>query len=131
MRASDVTDPDHIQPISQPMQFGPVIDLLPRVLPDGIGASVNLASWQPPAVFGWLKSQAHVDAAEMLRTFNCGIGLVLVVAAAKADAVIAALKAEGEAPVIMGATEKGRGVKSEAKGKGEAEAVHYEGALRL
>ena len=108
---------------------GGLTENLPRVLPDGIAAHIDLSRWQAPPVFGWLARQGRLDDAEMLRTFNCGIGLVLVVAAAEADAVCAMLRSAGEAPVIIGATEKGRGVKSEAKGKGEAEAVRYEGRL--
>ena len=82
-----------------------------------------------PPVFGWLATQGALDDAEMLRTFNCGIGLIIVAEAAKRDAVIAALEAAGEKPVVIGAIEPGRGVKSEAKGKGEAEAVRYSGTL--
>ena len=67
----------------------------------------------------------------MLRTFNCGIGLVLVAAQADADKVLATLRAAGEAPVRIGEIEPGRGVKSQAKGKGEAEAVRYSGKLEF
>ena len=63
----------------------------------------------------------------MLRTFNCGIGLILVAAAEQADAVLTALTAAGESPTVIGEIEPGRGVKSSAKGKGEAEAVRYSG----
>ena len=108
---------------------GGLSENLPRVLPDGIGARVDLTSWRAPAVFGWLMARGHLDDAEMLRTFNCGIGLVLVVDADKADAVLEALRAGGEAPLVIGSTQTGRGVKSDAKGKGEAEAVHYSGQL--
>ena len=110
---------------------GGLTENLPRVLPDGIAAHVDLSRWQAPAVFGWLMRQGRLDAAEMLRTFNCGIGLVLVVARTSADAVLAVLRAHGESPVVIGETEAGRGVKSDAKGKGEAEAVRYSGALAL
>ena len=67
----------------------------------------------------------------MLRTFNCGLGLVVVAARSEADAVSAALIASGEAPVVIGEIEPGRGVKSQAKGKGEAEAVRYSGKLEF
>ena len=73
---------------------------------------------------------ARLDEEEMLRTFNCGLGLVLVARQDAATAVVAALRAAGEAPVVIGAIEPGRGIKSQAKGKGEAEAVHYVGAPR-
>ena len=82
-------------------------------------------------MFGWLARAGSLDDAEMLRTFNCGIGLVLVVAAGEAEAVLAALAAAGEAATVIGAIEPGRGVKSQAKGKGEAEAVRYSGKLEL
>ena len=108
---------------------GGLTENLPRVLPDGIAAHVDLACWKAPPVFGWLAAQGGLDDAQMLRTFNCGIGLVLVAEAAKAEAVLAALRDGGEAPVVIGATEPGRGIKSEAKGKGEAEAVRFSGGL--
>jgi phosphoribosylformylglycinamidine cyclo-ligase len=84
-----------------------------------------------PPVFGWLQRAAGIDDAEMLRTFNCGLGLVLVVAKQAADAVIARLRQDGEQAIAIGAIEPGRGVKSQAKGKGEAEAVRYSGRLAL
>ena len=108
---------------------GGLSENVPRVLPDGIAAHIDLGSWQAPAVFGWLKAASKLDAAEMLRTFNCGVGLVLVVAREGAEAAMRALAAAGEAPVRIGETEQGRGVKSQAKGKGEAEAVRYSASL--
>ncbi len=110
---------------------GGLSENLPRVLPAGLAAHVDLASWQAPAVFGWLARAGSLDDTEMLRTFNCGIGLVLVVAAGEAEAVLAALAAAGEAATVIGAIEPGRGVKSQAKGKGEAEAVRYSGKLEF
>jgi phosphoribosylformylglycinamidine cyclo-ligase len=108
---------------------GGLSENLPRVLPDGIAAHVDLGAWQAPAVFAWLAQAGRLDEAEMLRTFNCGIGLVLAVAADGADAVMQALRSAGEAPVRIGGLEPGRGIKSAAKGKGEAEAVRYSGRL--
>ena len=66
----------------------------------------------------------------MLRTFNCGIGMVAVVAQAEADAPLRTLESAGEAPLVIGQIEPGRGIKSQAKGKGEAEAVRYSGGLQ-
>jgi len=77
-------------------------DNLPRVLPDDVGIAVDLGAVSAPPVFGWLAREGGVAEAEMLRTFNCGIGMAVVVDAAKADAVIAALEAAGEAPVRLG-----------------------------
>ncbi len=108
---------------------GGLSENLPRVLPAGFAAHVDLATWRAPAVFGWLARAGRLDDAEMLRTFNCGIGLVLVVAGDQADGVAAALAAAGEAPIAIGEIEAGRGAKTQAKGKGEAEAVRYSGKL--
>ena len=108
---------------------GGLSENLPRVLPDGIAAHVDLATLPRNPVFAWLATQGRLDDAEMLRTFNCGVGLILVVDAATSSAVMQHLAASGESPVIVGELEKGRGVKSQAKGKGEAEAVRYSGRL--
>jgi phosphoribosylformylglycinamidine cyclo-ligase len=108
---------------------GGLSENLPRILPAGLAAHVGLAAWKAPAVFGWLQRAGRLDDPEMLRTFNCGIGLVVVTAKEQASAVQAALTAAGEAPLAIGEVEPGRGVKSQAKGKGEAEAVRYSGQL--
>lgn len=81
---------------------GGLTENLPRVLPKGVGGEIDLARWQPPPVFGWLKATAGVDDAEMLRTFNCGIGMVLVVGAERASDVLESLRTHGEAPVVIG-----------------------------
>lgn len=75
---------------------------IPRVLPKGIGAKLDLTKVSPPAVFGWLSSQGGVAESEMLRTFNCGVGMVVVVSSDKADDVIAVLEANGESVIRMG-----------------------------
>jgi phosphoribosylformylglycinamidine cyclo-ligase len=108
---------------------GGLTENLPRVLPEGMAAHVDLAAWRAPAVFGWLRRAGNLDDQEMLRTFNCGIGLVAVVEREGSGDVIRILRDAGEAPLPIGAIERGRGVKSQAKGKGEAEAVRYSGRL--
>ncbi|MBX9590695.1 MAG: phosphoribosylformylglycinamidine cyclo-ligase [Hyphomonadaceae bacterium] len=108
---------------------GGLSENLPRVLPEGIAAHVDLDAWRAPTVFGWLKEAGRLDEMEMLRTFNCGIGMVAVVARDAAEAAIEVLAAAGERPIRIGEIEPGRGVKSQAKGKGEAEAVRYSGTL--
>jgi len=110
---------------------GGLSENLPRILPAGLAAHVDLAAWRAPAVFGWLRSTGNLDDEEILRTFNCGMGLVVIAEKAHADDVLAALRAAGEMPVVIGETEPGRGVKSQAKGKGEAEAVRYSGKLEF
>ena len=108
---------------------GGLSENLPRVLPAGLAAHVDLATFKAPPVFEWLRRAGNLDDAEMLRTFNCGIGMVVVADAAKVAGVMAALTAAGEQPVVIGALEPGRGIKSNAKGKGEAEAVRYSGVM--
>jgi phosphoribosylformylglycinamidine cyclo-ligase len=110
---------------------GGLSENVPRILPAGIAAHIDLTTWKSPAVFRWLAKAGRLDDAEMLRTFNCGIGLVLVVAKADAKKVLAKLRKAGETATIIGALEPGRGVKSQAKGKGEAEAVRYSGKLEF
>jgi phosphoribosylformylglycinamidine cyclo-ligase len=58
---------------------------LPRVLPDGVHAVIDAGSWQRPAVFRWLQQQGRIPEAELLRTFNCGVGMVVCVAAEDAE----------------------------------------------
>ncbi len=108
---------------------GGLSENIPRVMPDGLAAHVDLAKIPMPAVFGWLRNAGRLDETEMLRTFNCGIGMVVIVDPGRVDAVLSALRSEGEAPVILGDVEAGRGGKSSAKGKGAAEAVRYSGSL--
>ena len=110
---------------------GGLSENLPRVLPPTVSATVDLTSWQPPAVFGWLAKAGRLSDAEMLRTFNCGIGMVAVVAKDGADALVRLMQEWGEAPVIIGEVTPPGGEKSSAKGKGDTWAVRYEGALRL
>jgi phosphoribosylformylglycinamidine cyclo-ligase len=82
---------------------GGLIENLPRMfVDDSLAALVDLDSWQRPAVFGWLAQAGNVAEAEMLRTFNCGIGFVLCIAAADAADALAALNDAGETPVVIG-----------------------------
>jgi len=108
---------------------GGLSENLPRVLPADVAARVDLSSWSAPAVFGWLASVGRLEDTEMLRTFNCGIGMVVVADKARSPAVLAALKEAGEAAVVIGDITAPTGTKSDAKGKGEAWAVAYEGRL--
>ena len=108
---------------------GGLSENLPRVMPDKLAARVDLSAVAVPPVFGWLQRIAGLGEAEMLRTFNCGVGMVVVADKARADAVLGAVRNAGELPFVLGEIEPGRGIKSEAKGKGLAEAVHYTGRL--
>jgi phosphoribosylformylglycinamidine cyclo-ligase len=69
---------------------------LPRCLPDTVAARVDTRAWTRAPIFDWLKQAGQIDDAEMLRTFNCGIGLCVVVSAADANAAIDHLSASGE-----------------------------------
>jgi len=81
---------------------GGLTENLPRVLPDPLAAEIDLAALRPQPVFGWLARAGAVSDAEMLRTFNCGVGMVAIAAPGEADAVIAALRDAGEAPYPIG-----------------------------
>jgi phosphoribosylformylglycinamidine cyclo-ligase len=109
---------------------GGLTENLPRVLPDTVAARIDLQSFTAPPVFGWLAQAGRLDDAEMLKTFNCGIGMVVVAAKSEADAVLAALREAGETPAVIGAVTAPGGAKSDAKGKGDAWAVAYAGTLR-
>jgi len=90
---------------------GGITENLPRVLPAGLGAEVDLSAWTPPAVFGWLRAAGGLAEAEMLRTFNCGIGMIAAVAADRAGALAAVLAAAGERVVPLGVVAAGDGVR--------------------
>ena len=77
---------------------------LPRCLPDTIAARIDTAAWTRAPIFDWLQQAGELDDAEMLRTFNCGIGLCVVVGAADVDAAIAQLTASGETVWKIGET---------------------------
>lgn len=75
---------------------------IPRVLPKHLAAEIDLAAVQVPPVFSWLAKTGGVESREMLRTFNCGVGMIAVVAGENVAAVSAALEAEGETVVTLG-----------------------------
>jgi phosphoribosylformylglycinamidine cyclo-ligase len=74
---------------------GGLTENIPRVLPQAVAARIDPSRWPQPAVFKWLKKQGNIDDAEMHRTFNCGIGMVLVVSAANAPSALDTLAAHG------------------------------------
>ena len=89
---------------------GGLTENLPRVLPDGLGAEIDLDAWTLPPVFAWLSQAGGIAEREMLKTFNSGIGMVLAVAADKAAAIEALLASEGETVVRLGQVQPGAGV---------------------
>ena len=83
---------------------------LPRALPEGTVARLDAARWDVPPVFRWLAQAGGIAADEMLRVFNCGIGMVLIVAAdERSRGAGALLEAEGERVFTIGAVEAGDG----------------------
>jgi phosphoribosylformylglycinamidine cyclo-ligase len=86
---------------------GGITENLPRILPSAVSAHVHLNAISVPAVFGWLAAKGGVAETEMLRTFNCGIGMILVVPVADIEAVMAHFSDEGIAACHLGSlTEK-------------------------
>jgi phosphoribosylformylglycinamidine cyclo-ligase len=100
---------------------GGITENLPRALPDGLDADVDLSAWVPMSVFGWLAKCAGIAEAEMLRTFNCGIGMVVVADANRAGHIIDAFQESGDRATRIGTL---------VAGEGEPK-VRYHGALKL
>lgn len=97
---------------------GGLTENIPRMLPPDLAAEIDLGAIRLPEVFSWIRGLGMITEQEMLRVFNCGIGMVALVAANEADSVVAALADEGEAAAVIG-TIVSR----------EAGAVRYAGAL--
>ena len=89
---------------------GGVTENLPRVLPDDLGATIDLQRIPGLPIMAWLAQAGGISEAEMLKTFNCGIGMILAVEPAQAVAVEAALKAQEASPVRLGEVTPGQGV---------------------
>ncbi|MEC9198632.1 MAG: phosphoribosylformylglycinamidine cyclo-ligase [Pseudomonadota bacterium] len=94
---------------------GGLTENLPRVLPEGLGAEIDLDAWELPAVFAWMQGVAGIVEPEMLKTFNCGVGMVLAVSADRAEALAELLRGEGETVYTLGAVVKGEGVSYKGK----------------
>jgi len=87
-------DSGHIKAMAH-ITGGGITDNLPRVLPQGVAAVIDRTSWEVPAIFAWLAENGRIADAEMFRTFNMGIGLIIVTARDRADALIRELAAPG------------------------------------
>ncbi len=99
---------------------GGFIDNIPRVLPETLAAHVDLHAIAPPLVFGWLSRSGGIEPMEMLRTFNCGVGMLAAVAAEDAERLVAHLTDAGETATIVGRlTER------------SDDAVTFQGSLKL
>lgn len=90
---------------------GGLTENLPRVLPEGLGADIDLTTWRLPPVFAWLAATANLSQAELLKTFNAGQGMILAVAADRAEALAALLAGMGETVTRIGTVIAGEGVR--------------------
>lgn len=90
---------------------GGLTENLPRVLPEGLGAEIDLGTWELPGVFSWMAGVAGISEPEMLKTFNAGIGMVLVVDPRAAEAATSLLQDAGETVFRIGAITLGEGVR--------------------
>ena len=88
---------------------GGLLENIPRVLPADSVAVIETQSWQQPAVFKWLKSQGNVTDTEMYRTFNCGVGMVIVVAKEDQAKTLSTLTEVGESPWVIGHIQQNNG----------------------
>jgi len=96
---------------------GGLTENLPRVLPEGTGAEIDLGAWEAPGVFRWLAETGGMAEGELLKTFNAGIGMVVAVDPAQAEAIEAVLHGAGETVHRIGHVMAGEGT------------VHYTGRL--
>ncbi|MBD2841285.1 phosphoribosylformylglycinamidine cyclo-ligase [Erythrobacter rubeus] len=109
---------------------GGLLENIPRILPKGSHAQVHADSWDQPRLMAFLQAQGNIEPAEMARTFNCGIGMVLAVEADKADDLAARLAEAGESVLRVGSIEAGergctvRGSRGTWSGTSDWEATH-------
>jgi phosphoribosylformylglycinamidine cyclo-ligase len=94
---------------------GGLTENVPRVLPETVKAVIEQAKWQRPKLFDWLQAEGNVAESEMHRVFNCGIGMVVVVASEHVAQALQLLHAAGEKAVEIGRIEE--------RGAGEAQTV--------
>jgi len=84
---------------------GGLIENLPRVIPDNVQVVIDTHSWAPPRVFEWLQNEGNIEAQEMYRTFNCGVGMVICISDKDKDKAINSLKSSGETAWEIGKVE--------------------------
>jgi phosphoribosylformylglycinamidine cyclo-ligase len=81
---------------------GGLTENIPRVVPDGLGVLLSAQTWTRPEVFDWVQKAGNIADAEMYRTFNCGIGMTITVAAEHVDKALQVLRENGEQPAVIG-----------------------------
>lgn len=89
---------------------GGITENIPRAVPEGLGCDIDLSAWSLPPVFTWLAKAGGLTEDELLRTFNAGIGMTVIVAPESADAVMSRLQASGETVFRIGTVRSGSGV---------------------
>ena len=94
---------------------GGITENPPRLCPEGLGCAIDLSAWELPPVFRWLATTANMTEAELLKTFNCGIGMMVVVAPERAEATAALLREMGETVCTLGTIVAGEGVRYTGK----------------
>jgi len=83
------------------------LDNIPRVLPQGVDAVIDVvrSGWSLPPVFKWLQSVANLPQSELLRTWNCGIGMIIIVSSTDVDVVLDRLRSAGEDLYVLGSVQ--------------------------
>ncbi|MDH4215843.1 MAG: AIR synthase-related protein, partial [Gallionella sp.] len=94
---------------------GGLLENVPRVLPENVVAQLDGKAWRTPVLFDWLREMGNVAPQEMYRTFNCGIGMVVVVDSKDAAAALKQLNAAGETATIIGTIRARQGAEAQAQ----------------
>ena len=89
---------------------GGFFENIPRIIPEGLGVRIQLGSWEVPAIFEYIKRSGNIERDEMFATFNMGVGMMMIVNAESAGAVMEALEKAGEKATVIGEIIKGKGV---------------------
>ena len=87
---------------------GGLIENIPRILPDGLQAVINPERWSVPAIFNWVQAEGKLTTSDMFRTFNMGIGMILIVSAEECEGVLASAQKLGEEAYLIGRIEEGK-----------------------
>jgi phosphoribosylformylglycinamidine cyclo-ligase len=94
---------------------GGLLENVPRVLPENVVAQMDGKAWYTPALFDWLREMGNISPQEMYRTFNCGIGMILIVASSDVDAALAHLNAAGESATVIGTIRRRQGAEAQTQ----------------
>jgi len=92
---------------------GGFFENIPRIIPDGLGVSIKLGSWEVPPIFKYIERAGNIDIEDMFATFNMGIGLMMIVDPDNAETIVDSIEMAGEKAFIIGRIIKGKGVSFE------------------